>query len=573
MFDIYSEFEIDPSMSIILGDFNACLNNNYDILNGKKHPDSLVSNFNKVINDLNRIDIFRLKYPERKEYTWSRKENNNILSCRRLDYIFTSNDLLPYIKHIDVRSFGFSDHRGVIMDIDFKTFPLGPSCYKLNTEILNDLEFINMVKCEISKMSSLSNNLSPSLLWECIKAQIRSLGMIYSKNKSKYKKFKKHDLEKKLNNLESLFSSNPEDETLEQQIYKTKSELEFFSIAESRGAQLRAGIKFSELGEKCNRFFLSLEKSRSTSNTIFRINDGNNDLTHYDEILTFIAEYYENIYKSPSQRSPVSDSNKARDYFLNPNNVNKLDDNEVELSDTIISEAELLDTLKSMKNGSSPGLDGLPIEVYKVLWNDIKSFLINCFHDCFKNGFLTPSQSQALLCLLHKGGDNPRESISSWRPISLFNSDYKLIAKLFSRRLSNVTEKLVNENQFAFIKGRNISTMLRELYDIIENEKHTNSNTILLSIDYSKAFDTLSTKAIMDALELYGFGAYFLNWIKILLSNRTCCIRNGGYISQEFNMERGVRQGCPISPILFILTSELFAASVRADANIKGLKL
>ena len=99
---------------------------------------------------------------------------------------------------------------------------------------------------------------------------------------------------------------------------------------------------------------MSLEKSRSTSNTIFRINDGNNDLTHYDEILTFIAEYYENIYKSPSQRSPVSESNKARDTVLNPNNVNKLDDNEVELSDTIISEAELLDTLKSMKNGSSP---------------------------------------------------------------------------------------------------------------------------------------------------------------------------------------------------------------------------
>ena len=226
-----------------------------------------------------------------------------------------------------------------------------------------------------------------------------------------------------------------------------------------------------------------------------------------------------------------------------------------------------------MKNGSSPGLDGLPIEVYKVLWNDIKPFLINCFHDCFKKGMLTPSQSQALLCLLHKGGDNPREAISSWRPISLLNSDYKLIAKLFSRRLCNVTEKLVHENQFAFIKGRNIATMLRELYDIIENEKHANSNTILLSIDYSKAFDTLSTKAIIDALELYGFGAYFLKWINILLTNRTCCVRNGGYISQEFNMERGVRQGCPISPILFILTSELFAASVRADANIKGLRL
>ena len=83
----------------------------------------------------------------------------------------------------------------------------------------------------------------------------------------------------------------------------------------------------------------------------------------------------------------------------------------------------------------------------------------------------------------------------------------------------------------------------------------------------------MSTKAIISALELYGFGDYFLKWIKILLTNRTCCVRNGGYISQEFNMERGVRQGCPISPVLFILTSELFAASVRADSNIKGIRL
>ena len=115
--------------------------------------------------------------------------------------------------------------------------------------------------------------------------------------------------------------------------------------------------------------------------------------------------------------------------------------------------------------------------------------------------------------------------------------------------------------------------MLRELYDIIENERNSDSNTILLSIDYSKAFDTLSTDAIIKALQLYGFGDYFIDWIKTILANRTCCVRNGGYISQEFKMERGVRQGCPVSPILFILTSELFAASVRADPKIKGIKL
>ena len=113
--------------------------------------------------------------------------------------------------------------------------------------------------------------------------------------------------------------------------------------------------------------------------------------------------------------------------------------------------------------------------------------------------------------------------------------------------------------------------MLREVYDLIEHEKKKKDSSILFSIDYSKAFDTLSTEAILKALKLYGFGNYFIRWIRILLKDRQCCVRNAGFISSPFKMERGVRQGCPISPILFILTSELFAANVRGDPTIKGL--
>ena len=102
-----------------------------------------------------------------------------------------------------------------------------------------------MVKFELSKMHPLSKSLSPSLLWECIKAQIRSLAMSYSKYKSITKKTKKHDLQNKLDNLETLFSTSTDDTYLAEQIIKTKKDLEIFSLSESRGAQIRAGIKFS----------------------------------------------------------------------------------------------------------------------------------------------------------------------------------------------------------------------------------------------------------------------------------------------------------------------------------------
>ena len=156
--------------------------------------------------------------------------------------------------------------------------------------------------------------------------------------------------------------------------------------------------------------------------------------------------------------------------FLNPINVPKLDDNEKALLENDVTESEVLSSLKSMKNGSSPSLDGLPIEVYKVLWNDIKIPFMKSLKYSYTNGSLSSTQKQGIMCLLHKT-DTDREFISNWRPLSLTNTDYKLIAKIFARRINLVIDKLIDTNQYAFIKGRTISTMLRELDDIFERER------------------------------------------------------------------------------------------------------
>ena len=115
--------------------------------------------------------------------------------------------------------------------------------------------------------------------------------------------------------------------------------------------------------------------------------------------------------------------------------------------------------------------------------------------------------------------------------------------------------------------------MIREIDNIIELEKLKGKNSILLSVDYSKAFDTLSPKAIEKAMTLYGFKPIFLKWITILLTERKSCIKNNNFISSFFEMERGVRQGCPLSPLLFLCTVELLARNIRNDENIKGLVL
>ena len=153
--------DINTNNLILLGDFNTCLNNNIDIISGNPHPDRLVKTFNEVVNVLNVNDIFRIKHPSQKAFTWSRKKRNQPMICRRLDYLFISDALIPYAFKVEIKNLGFSDHRAVILHADFATFKRGPSTYKMNKDLLKDINFINTIKLEIQKTAALSNVLNP----------------------------------------------------------------------------------------------------------------------------------------------------------------------------------------------------------------------------------------------------------------------------------------------------------------------------------------------------------------------------------------------------------------------------
>ena len=145
------------------------------------------------------------------------------------------------------------------------------------------------------------------------------------------------------------------------------------------------------------------------------------------------------------------------------------------------------------------------------------------------------------------------------------------MAKILANRLNSCIIKCVHEDQFAFIKGRQVGDLLREINDILDLGKMKFPDSIILSLDYAKAFDTVSISAIKKALAYFGFDGNFIKWVNILLHSRLSCVQNGGYLSEYFQMERGVRQGCPISPLFFILTLELLARNIRKSPSIKGL--
>ena len=313
-----------------------------------------------------------------------------------------------------------------------------------------------------------------------------------------------------------------------------------------------------------------MKKGRAKTNTITKLKSSNDEvITDEYELLEEIKDKYKARYnKSDATYTKVSE---LMNNYVNDLNLPSLSEEEKTFCDSDITEEEVQQALKAMKVGSAPGTDGIPTEFYKVFWNDLKKPLIECINYSFHSGILSPSERIGIISLFHKGKELSRDNLDNWRPISLTNSDYKIIAKILSIRLNRVLDKLIGNQQKGFMKGRQIFHIHRIIDDLLDMQRKSNLSGILLALDFKQAFDAINIHCIIKSLEIFGFGPKFVKWILILNTQRQSCIKNGGYISDLFPMSNGVRQGCPISPQLFLIAVEILAQKIIQDKNIQGL--
>ena len=163
--------------------------------------------------------------------------------------------------------------------------------------------------------------------------------------------------------------------------------------------------------------------------------------------------------------------------------------------------------------------------------------------------------------------------IQSWRPISLLNVDIKLISKALAERLKNVLPEIISPNQNAYVKNRCISEGGRLISDPLEMSEVLNKEDFLVTIDIEKVFDSVNHHFLIAMLEKIGFGTEIIEWIKVLLNNQEFCVINIGKTSKYFKLERGTRQGDPISAYLFIIVLEVVFRIIKETSNIKGFEI
>ena len=161
----------------------------------------------------------------------------------------------------------------------------------------------------------------------------------------------------------------------------------------------------------------------------------------------------------------------------------------------------------------------------------------------------------------------------NWRPISLLNFDYKLLTKVLADRVKKVIPSIISSSQTAYVRDRSITDSVRLVQDIIHLLDLQISPGLLLLVDFQKAFDSINWKYVIDILEIFNFGPTFVRWVEIIYTNISSCITNNGRSSHYFGLHRGVRQGDPLSPYIFIIAVEILALVIKQSRKIRGVKV
>ena len=250
---------------------------------------------------------------------------------------------------------------------------------------------------------------------------------------------------------------------------------------------------------------------------------------------------------------------------------NKLDEDDCEMLTNDITEKELVTVIRSLNNGKAPGMDGLPVEFYKEFLPIIKDELLMVIKKVLDCRLLTSLQNTGLIKLLSKGTKG--HTLSDWRPISLLNVDCKIIAKLLANRLKHVMYKLISGEQYCSVKGKSIVNCNNNIRDIIHYVNENKLTGAILKLDWAKAFDTVDHELLFKIMKKLGIPCEFIEWIKILYKNCMSCLCINGYVGNPFHIERSVRQGCPLSMLLFVIYQEPLYLEIKHNRNIKPPQL
>ena len=327
-----------------------------------------------------------------------------------------------------------------------------------------------------------------------------------------------------------------------------------------------------------SKLFFQQEKWRGDQRYlgILEIDSGKGDgstklIESQPEIEAEIHRFYKELYKHRAADTSKEDIKEFMgEGYAEFENIlgRKLPSTVQEKLQQPIKKEEVMQALQKGQHGKAPGITGFTREFYKKFSASLITPIMNYIQFAEETGQLSAQQREGVITLLPKGSKS-KVLLKNWRPITLLTTLYKIISGTIAERVKRVLPHIIGEDQKGFVDGRYMGEVTRTLYDTIQDAWSNQKKGVLLSIDFEKAFDSLSHDFILQVMEVAGFGNRLKKWVKVLLSDFSSRVNHVGNLLPSIDLGRGARQGDPIASLLFVLCIEILLVAIRRNQKIE----
>ncbi|CDS10942.1 hypothetical protein LRAMOSA11428 [Lichtheimia ramosa] len=498
-----------------------------------------------------------------------------------IDYIYAHHSLAPRLTNTNIHFVPqeWTDHSLMTVDLLLARQDHGRGTWRFNPTLLQDEDFVNLLDHTVSEFFT-TNELplddttsrSPQALWESAKYLIKCTAQRYTQGAThRYKRTLtrlQSERQQIMTNLTSTSSASRP--TLQRHLTRIDQSIDTIIQRDTQQAMLRSATRWHEKGERNNKYFYKVIKQRQSQQTIQSLKCSSGDVIHDpQDIIREARQYYQQLYTpDPIHLADV------QELLSNVPPTAKLSNSDSTDMTNKISRLDLLDLLNRTPLGKSPGLDGIPFEVYRHLAPRSSAFssLLRDVINQALEGTFPHSWSDTRMVLLYKKGDP--ELLANWRPLSLINADAKIFTKLIANRVNQVLPRLINPYQTGFMPHRLISDN-GWLNQVIMSNARTacaSKQQVAIFLDQEKAYDRVHPDYLRRVLLHFGFPDSLVTSLCKLFFGTRIHVSINGWLGAGFTQGRGLRQGDPLSPLLFNLAFEPMLRSIW-NSCLQGVSL
>ena len=544
---------------ILVGDFNFVENNFSD-----RTSNAIFKEKNRIHEEAWRqfLQIMKFKEPPFNDNynTNSRTWKNGEIKAR-LDRFYIRNDNQNInVSYSALYDFIKSDHQLVLSNCTFKGTNLkkfkNPSIWRLNDSVLdnkdieeNIVSICNEIRNYFNENDSSWYDIFINKITTYLKKASRTLHLENKKHLDSL--FEEHYI---LSN--KVFLNNElidRKKSIDEQINKYYKNMRI-------GIETRKKFLINKFDKTPTKILLSNSNSDFKKSNINHINVGDSKITDSSEIRKKFYEHYFNLMGISHSAGENFDS-----YEFKIPKIENIDC--IDRLNTEYTYEESYKIIEKMKS-SSPGANGLSINFYKKFFPFFGKYYVNMINKAFS----LPNQFNLSIIKLINKNNKTEKSIGDYRPISITNYDYRIFTKILSNRLKNLNTHIFKNNQFCSIEGKKIDDIIHLVKDFISDSNLRIKPLNITLIDQAKAFDSISHDYLAATLKHINIGDRLLNSILKLYENSNTKICVNGILSNQINIKRGIKQGCPLSMWLYTICIEDLLIKINLNKNIIGYR-